>query len=471
MVNQKYPAKAHAFRTAETLKKLVKAKENTGEDISAESYRNSLIYLNSSSLEYRPYSDIAVPFRQDRYFYYLTGAEDIEGGHVTYDIRAKKLTLYLPPVDDDDVMWSGMPISLQEALEKYDVDEVKYSTDLGKVFEEFNGKVLSIQKSFEFSIVTENSLIHEALDETRMIKDEFELSLMRQASKITDNSHLAVMSALPIEKNEGHIHAEFVYHTMRQGSKIQAYDPICCSGTHCGTLHYVKNDSPLDDKLLVLIDAGAEWKTYASDVTRVFPINGHWTKESRDIYDTVLDMQTQALEALKPGVDWDDMHLLTHKILINSFLKLGIFHNGTAEEILDARVSVAFYPHGLGHMLGMEVHDVGGRANYSDPDPMFRYLRIRRKLEENMMVTVEPGCYFNDFLLAPILNDSEKAKYVNQDVLKKYMPVGGVRIEDDVLITKDGHENFTKITKDADEISKIVLKGISKGREGFHVVV
>jgi Xaa-Pro dipeptidase len=182
-------------------------------------------------------------------------------------------------------------------------------------------------------------------------------------------------------------------------------------------------------------------------------------------------MQQEAMERVKPGVEWEDLHILTHRILVERFLELGIFHNGSTDEIMAARISVGFYPHGLGHTLGMDTHDTAGHADYNDSDPMVRYLRIRRKLEANMVVTVEPGCYFNEFLLNPLFKDPTKSKYINKQVLDRYMPVGGVRLVDDVRVTSHGFENFTKVTKDADEVAALVRAGLDKGRDGFHCVV
>lgn len=457
---EQYPAKLHAKRVVELL---------------SDEYKNSVIIHTSAKLELYPYCDQTKPFRQDRYFNYLTGAHDLSASAVTYDVEHKLLTLWLPLIDNDDVMWSGLPISPEQAKAKYNVDEVKY-LEKSSVDATFAGKSLvgieDLKHSSDiFGSVKVDKNVQDALDMARSVKDDYEIKLMRKASEITDNSHLAVMSALPIESNEGHIHAEFVYHSMRQGSKFQAYDPICCSGTDCGTLHYVRNDQDLDSKQLVLIDAGAEWQCYAADVTRVFPINGEWTVEARQIYNAVLDMQTQTMNKVAPGTSWDGLHLLAHRILIEKFLEFGIFHNGTLEEILEARTSVAFLPHGLGHMLGMDTHDVAGFPNYEDPDPMFRYLRLRRNLKKGNVVTVEPGIYFNKFLLEPYLSDEKHSKYINQEVLEKYMSVGGVRIEDDVLVTEDGFENLTKITSDPDEVAAIVKKGIEKGRNFFHVIV
>ena len=161
-----------------------------------------------------------------------------------------------------------------------------------------------------------------------MIKDWYEIELLRKACQVTDTCHLAVMSALPIEKTEGHIHAEFTYHALRQFFSFQGYDPICCSGPSCSTLHYVDNDADMAGKHSVLIDAGAEWECYTADVTRCFPISGKWTKEHRDIYDAVLDMHQNAMSQIKDGASWEEIHLSAHKVLIKHLLKLGIFQIG-----------------------------------------------------------------------------------------------------------------------------------------------
>lgn len=198
----------------------------------------------------------------------------------------------------------------------------------------------------------------------------------------------------------------------------------------------------------VLIDAGAEWECYSSDVTRCFPINGKWTKEHLDIYTAVRDMQFKVMEKIKPDVSWDSLHFLSHKVLIKHFLRLGLFINGTEDEIFESRVSVWFYPHGLGHLLGMDTHDVGGYPNYEDKDSMLRYLRLRRDLKEGMVVTDEPGIYFSPFLIKHALENENQKKFINMDIVNKYMYIGGVRIEDDILVTKDGYENLTNITSD-----------------------
>ncbi|KAK9478201.1 peptidase M24, structural domain-containing protein [Lipomyces japonicus] len=468
---ERYPSKSHARRVAKHFSGLLP-------DAFTDDKPRQILLLAAARLKYWPFSDQAQPFRQNRNFYYLTGC-DLPDAYVLYDVELDRLVLFLPPVDKEDVMWSGEPITITEAKEEYDVDEVLYADVIKSELQAIPNRIVytaeslvgddhrAYLKDIELLVQLQSSdqYLLEALEESRLIKDDFELRLMRKASEISDNAHLKVLSTMSLQTNERHIHAEFVYHSMRAGSKNQSYDPICCTGRHCSTLHYVRNNEEIAGKQLLLIDAGAEWNNYASDVTRTFPISGEWTPEARAIYELVLEMQTACESLVKPGAVWDDLHLLAHKILIRGFLKLGIFKGGSEDEILESRVSAAFLPHGLGHTLGMDTHDTGGRANYADSDLLFRYLRIRRKLESGMVVTVEPGIYFSPFLIDPYLNGHDGFKgghYIDRDVLEKFWEVGGVRIEDDVLVTDNGSENFTKVPKDPDVLSKIIKAGLKK---------
>lgn len=465
----KYPAKEHSERV---VSHFCEKKKTNLEKLA--------LFVSGENLELYQYCDQTKPVRQNRYFFYLSGC-DIPGSHVLYNARSKKLTLFIPNIDEEDVMWSGMPVLLEDALKKFDVDEVKYVSHLHESLEALSNDGFSIlttdinkwNVNFKEFLIEKDDHLFYALDESRLIKDFFEIELMRHASRITDNCHLAVMSATPIECNETHIHAEFMYHALRQGSKYQLYDPICCSGPNCSTLHYVKNDDEIGaEKKSILIDAGAEWSCYASDVTRCFPIHGDWTKEHLEIYNIVLKMQSTTMDMIKPGASWDLIHLEAHKVMIREFLRIGLFKNEYLEaEIYHSNVSARFFPHGLGHLLGMDTHDVGGYANYDDPDPKLRYLRLRRNLRKGMVVTDEPGIYFSPFLLKDVLESPLLTKYINKEVLDKYWYVGGVRIEDDLLITDQGFENFTNITSDPSEISKIIKSSIAKGRAHFHNIV
>jgi Xaa-Pro dipeptidase len=209
---------------------------------------------------------------------------------------------------------------------------------------------------------------------------------------------------------------------------------------------------------MLLVDAGCEVSCYASDVTRTYPVNGKFGHEDGIIYQIVLDSQEAVLRAMKPGVEWEDMHRLAEKVILNGLISAGIVH-GEYQELMKHHVAALFFPHGLGHLIGLDVHDVGGYPPGVEriQEPGIRYLRMRRTLKENMVVTVEPGLYFIDQLLDQALQDHILSKFINASVLDKFRHIGGVRIEDDVLITSAGIEILTAaIPKQIQEIQDLM---------------
>ncbi|OTB08534.1 hypothetical protein M426DRAFT_52209 [Hypoxylon sp. CI-4A] len=447
----KYPAKAHAKRVVEYIR--TKIPDATG-----------VLYLEGRSDKLLEDSDEPVPFRQRRAFMYLTGV-DAADCFLIYDIATAHSTLFIPPIDPDSVIWSGLPLSPQEALTKYDVDAVLPSTELNPTL----ARLGSQSKSTVFAIADRVSdavtflefsnkdftILSEAIDEARVIKDGYEIALIKKANEISGAAHKAVLENVKKANNEYELEGVFIGKSISYGAKKQAYPSIVASGRAAATLHYVHNNKELAGKDLLLLDAGAEWDCYASDITRTFPISGKFTEQSRAIYEIVLQMQNETIATLKEGVPWEDVHLLAHKIAIDGLLSLGIL-KGDRKEILEARTSTAFLPHGLGHYLGMDTHDTGGHPNYSDPDPIFRYLRVRTKLPAGSVITVEPGIYFCEFIIKPFLQDPKHSKFIDEKVLDKYWDVGGVRIEDNLLITKGGSINLTDAIKDPDELEKII---------------
>ncbi|EMD64736.1 hypothetical protein COCSADRAFT_36116 [Bipolaris sorokiniana ND90Pr] len=447
----KYPAKEHAKKVKEWL-------------VSKGGDKNGTIYLEAQKQKLNEDNDGEAPFRQRRYFFYLSGCE-LPDSYLKYEMATEKLTLYVPPVHPDEVIWSGLPMSPEEAKAKYDIDEC-FTTD------ELNSHLASTSESSQSTIYAipeqvsdhvtfiafkekEFTQLKTAIEYCRVIKTDYEVALIRKANVISTAAHVAVMKAASKAQNECELEAVFLKACVERNAKNQAYHSIVAAGEHAATLHYVHNAAPITNQNLLLLDAGCELDCYASDITRTFPIKGTFTAESLAIYKIVLDMQLQCISALKSGVVWDHVHELAHKIAIKGLLDLGIL-KGDAEELFKKRISVAFFPHGLGHYLGMDTHDTGGNANYADKDVMFRYLRTRGALPERSVITVEPGIYFCKFIIEPYLKDEEKKKYIDESVLDKYWAVGGVRIEDNVLITKDGVDNLTPTPKDVDDITQLV---------------
>jgi len=212
---------------------------------------------------------------------------------------------------------------------------------------------------------------------------------------------------------------------------------------------------------MIVLDMGAAYNGYHTDITRTYPVNGKFTDDQRAIYEAVREAQGAVLSAMKPGVKWPDMHQLAERVIISHLRKIGILHNGTAEEMFAAHIGAVFMPHGLGHFLGLCTHDVGGYPKDGPQrgrTPGVKYLRTSRELQEGMVITVEPGCYFNIPTLDKALQNEEQKRFINVDVLNRFRGFGGVRLEDDVLITKDGAENLTVLPILPDEIEAEMQK-------------
>ncbi|WVQ75042.1 hypothetical protein IAR50_004651 [Cryptococcus sp. DSM 104548] len=376
-------------------------------------------------------------------------------------------------------------------------------------------------------LVLEQEFLFPALHAVRLTKDECEISLIRKANQISSGAHEVVMRELgrfaqsriagsngkevvtrsgkegirewEIE-SERDAEAVFVASCKRMGATDQAYLPIVASGSRASTLHYVCNDrlfpafprkqgdvsfshtisrgccgdnlNSLESALhgdaffpqLLLIDAGCEWKGYASDITRVMPVGngGKFTKEGGAIYELVLRMQKECEALVKPGVHWDSIHLHAHKVLIDGLLSFGILA-GSPEAILQSGITAAFFPHGLGHSIGLDTHDSlqylrSARValpptSSTTPDKLYKYLRLRLPLMENMVVTVEPGCYFAPQLLKE--HGVWESEYVDKSVLEAYLDIGGVRIEDVVVVRQTGVENLTTVGKEREWVEGV----------------
>ncbi|KAJ1334973.1 Xaa-Pro dipeptidase [Microdochium nivale] len=501
----KYPAKAHARRVAE----YIRAKHP--DVLQGGSGGNAIIYVEGRADALLEDCDEPVPFRQRRAFMYLTGASDLADAAYVYDIAGDKATLFIPPVDPEHVVWAGLPLSAEQAAAKYDVDEVLPTTELNPTLARLakadpSATLLAIadrvaDKVSLLEFGTKNmSVLGNAIDECRVVKDEYEIALIVKANQISGAAHRRVLEKVRRASNEYELQGAFLGECVSRGAKEQAYPCIVASGRDAATLHYVHNNKPLAGKELLLLDAGAEWECYASDivgcrffsfsfssrssdasipVSKVagtdprahparpgrhehFPSRAN-SPRARSIYDIVLKMQLDTTAALKAGVSWDSVHLLAHRVAIEGLQRLGIFRSGdggySVDDILEARTSAAFLPHGLGHYLGMDTHDTGGHPNYADTDPLFRYLRVRGDLPAGSVVTVEPGIYFCDFIIRPYLADPKHARFIDEAVLDQYWDVGGVRIEDNILITDEGSVNLTDAVKDAEEMERIISGG------------
>ena len=226
------------------------------------------------------------------------------------------------------------------------------------------------------------------------------------------------------------------------------YEHICGCGVDGATLHYINNDQKLEKGKLILMDMGGLAGGYVSDVTSTVPVSGTFSAEQKEIYDIVLEANQEVQKNAKPGVSWTDMHLLAEKVILTRLQEKGFLGSQyTVQEMLDNRVCYYFMPHGLGHLMGIDTHDAGGYLSFTperSKEKGLDCLRTARVLEKNMILSDEPGIYFIPYLLEQGFKDEKVSKYFVQDKIKGYYSFGGVRIEDDILITDDGCVNLTE---------------------------
>jgi Xaa-Pro dipeptidase len=292
--------------------------------------------------------------------------------------------------------------------------------------------------------------LHRDMVELRVHKTRAEVAVLRYAAQLSADAHRAVLRACRPGMMEYQLEATFLHHAYFHGGARQSgYTPICASGPNAAVLHYghagAPNSRRIADGDLCLVDCGAEYHGYDGDLTSTFPANGRFTSDQRDVYETVLAALRGVEAAMRPGVLWPDMHRLAYRIIAEQLLARGFLAPGASiDDILAAHVVALFMPHGLGHLLGLDTHDVGGypaRSGVTRPtDPGIRRLRTARTLEPGMVITVEPGVYFNPFLLEPALTDPAVARFFVPDKIRSFLSFGGVRLEDNVLITDSGIE-------------------------------
>jgi Xaa-Pro aminopeptidase len=259
--------------------------------------------------------------------------------------------------------------------------------------------------------------VRQLIDVQRLIKTPYEIDLMRKSAKIAAGAHNRAMQKVVAGKMEYEIEAEFLHEFYRNGAQSPAYTSIVAGGANACTLHYNANNCSLHDGDLLLIDAGCELDGYASDITRTFPVNGKFSGPQKDLYELVLSAQLAAIEAAKPNNHWNAPHEAALDVLVQGFIDFKLC-TGSKTEVLEKGSYRQFYMHRTGHWLGLDVHDAG---DYKDKQGNWALL------EAGNTLTVEPGCYARP-----------------ADNVPKHFWNIGIRIEDDVLITKTGKEVLTK---------------------------
>ncbi len=401
--------------------------------------------------------DVEFPYRQDSDFHYLTGFNEPESVAVIAPGREQgEFILFCREYDETMAIWTGKHAGLEGAREHFGADEAYPIRDLAHVLP----GLLDGRRALYFAIGLDGELDQRVMDavndlrgkaragakppeefialdrllhEMRLRKSPAEIQLMRKAADVSIQAHKRAMAACRPGMYEYQIEAELTHEFMRHGLRYAAYPSIVAGGANGCVLHYTQNADVLRDGDLLLIDAGAEFGNYASDITRTFPVNGKFSEAQRQIYELVLEAQLAAIDKIRPGKTWNEPHDAAVRVLVKGLVRLGLLE-GRVSKLIKDEAYKPFYMHRTGHWLGMDVHDVGD----------YRVDEQWRELEPDMVMTVEPGLYISPACL---------------EVEPKWRGIG-IRIEDDVLVTSSGCEVLTAaMPKTVTEIESFMQAG------------
>lgn len=425
---------------------------------------NALVYMKGAELMYRYDTDYEFSFRQESNFRYLSGVNEPDF-HLILDLDKQEYHLFAPNRDAQFAVWHGHVKTLNQYQEEYQPDHLHYEGKLPQILKKLNpDKIYCVDETqaefieeFDRKTPIDLDALPEAITHCRVFKTDWELDQLREAARVNNIAHRGVIEALEPGRFEYELKAVFDYHQIRHGLMQDAYNGIFASGKNSAILHYVENNRQIKDGDLFLIDAGFEYNGYASDFTRTYPANGSFTSIQSAVYEAVLEAQKQVIEAAKPDIKMEDLHVLAARLMMQGLKEADIV-SGEIDDLMKKDVFALFFPHGLGHFMGLDTHDVGGYPQGVEriERPGIKYLRMRRTLQPGMVLTIEPGLYFVPALLKPALEDDKISQFLNESKLQEMMDFGGVRIEDNLVITDDGYENLTNVPKERAEVEKIM---------------
>ncbi len=408
-------------------------------------------------------ADSEYPYRHDSHFWYLTGFGEPEAVVVVAAARGDapaRSILFCREKNIEHETWTGFRYGPEGARASFGFDEAYAIDELDAQMArlladcpalwypvarkgEFDARVARWLKAVRAqgrSGIAAPAALHDVLpvlDEMRVVKDEAELALMQRAADISGAAHVRAMRAARPGMWEYEIEAELLHEFRRSGAQYPAYTPIVAAGANGCILHYNSNDAQARDGELVLIDAGCEFDSYASDITRTWPVNGRFSAPQKALYELVLAAQQAAIDAVVPGRPYSDIHAAAVRVLTEGMLALGLIDQAawaSVDEAIAGRAFAPFYMHGTGHWLGLDVHDAGQyRDGALEGKPS-------RALRPGMVLTVEPGIYVRPA----------------EGVPREYWDIG-IRIEDDVVVTEDGCRILTAAApKTVDEIEAVM---------------
>ena len=427
-------------------------------------------------------TDLYHDFHAHPEFQYLSGAAE-PGAALCWQPDAG-WTLFAPSLSVEALVWQSAPPSPDALAAETGVERSVDRSELAPWLEAQRGQPLALlgsrdieQRAADYGVDAWAALetdidddaterIGRALAELRRSKDHVELARISRAVDAAIAGHLAAQRIARDGLSERALQIEMEAEFFRQGGARTAYGSIVGSGPNSAILHGTPGPRHMSDGELVLIDAGAEIDGYASDVSRTFPVSAAFSPIQRDLYDVVLASQQEAIESAAPGVEYKDMHLKAAATIAAGLVDSGILR-GAVDELVNNDAHALFFPHGLGHMLGLTVHDCAGYLDDRVPEDRFglAYLRTDLPLQPGYVVTIEPGIYFVPALLTDPERRERYREMVNWPRVDDLLDFGGIRIEDDIQITADGCINLSQaLPSAADDIEAIHRDGLGINR-------
>jgi len=412
----------------------------------------SIIILQAEPARLRN-NDVYFPYRQNSDFLYLTGFREPEALLVLLpEEKGGKSILFCRDRDREREMWDGRMVGLEAAVSEYGMDEAYEISesdsrlrdllrDMDRIYHDLGREPLFDQRLIgwlneirgqvrkTYHAPEEIHALDHMLHDMRVYKSREELSVMRRSAKVAIEAHQEAMRTCEPGLNEADIHA-CLAHTFTRHQCEPSYLPIVGGGANACVLHYIANNQVLNDGEMLLIDAGAEYDGYASDITRTFPINGKFSSEQRELYDVVLAAQNAAIDKARAGAQWQDVHDAAIHVATEGMIELGILQ-GSVQEQVESEGYKRFYVHNTGHWLGLDVHDVGE----------YTIDGHSRELEPGMVMTIEPGIYIGP--------EEESVEDCWRGI--------GIRIEDNIAITQDEPRILTDgLARTADEVEALM---------------
>ncbi|HET9719161.1 MAG TPA: aminopeptidase P N-terminal domain-containing protein [Solirubrobacteraceae bacterium] len=397
---------------------------------------DAVVLIGAGEMISRPgRADATYRFEAHTEYLYLTD-RNLPHGVLAYD-PGEGWVDFVAPITTDDRLWSGAPAE-DPPGPTTDELEAWLSTRRNRPIVWLGSAPAAARQDTELS-----QELRFALDAVRRPKDLIELGRMRMAQRATRAAFATAVSLMHEGVSERQVQIELEAEAFRHGAAVMAYDTIVGSGPNSAVLHFSPTGRQFEAGDLVLIDAGGEYLGYASDITRTYPVGGVLSSLQQEIYSVVRGAQEAAISACRPGAEWRDIHRLAALRIAEGLIGHGLLR-GDAESLLDDGAVWLFFPHGIGHLVGLGVRDAGGplAERRHDPKP-YPNLRIDLPLKPGMVVTVEPGVYFVPAILGDPANRRRYRDQVDWDKVDQRLAFGGIRLEENVLITGEGHEVIT----------------------------